>query len=251
MDDVKIKSLYKALSLLDFFTSECPERGVSELAELTGMYKSTVHNFLSTFEKRGFIDKDHKTGKYRLGIKILQLYNVLYTTSDLRNTVRAVMESLGRQTGECVYFALPAGKEIIYLDAYYPPGMVSARSIIGIKAPLYCTGVGKAILAFMPDGSAEALAENNFTRFTPNTITDIDLLTLEIARIRKLGYAIDNMEHEHGIKCVAVPIKNINNDVIASMSLSGPSPRFTNKKISEYSELLLNTAGILKEQLLR
>jgi len=245
MEEVKVKSLYKALKLLDFFTIDSPERGISELAELSGMYKSSVHNIVTTFEKCGFLEKNTENNKYRLGVKILQLNHTLYMTNDLRNTVRPYMEKICQYCNEYVYFAIPSENEVIYLDAVYPSGIISGRSIIGIKAPMYCTGIGKAILAHMTTDEIEKVIAAGLISFTPNTITQKDKLLKELELIRERGYAIDNMEHEYGIKCVAVPIRNIRGSVIAAISVSGPSLRFTDEKIAEYARFLLNISSEL------
>lgn len=238
MEDVKVKSLYKALKLLDYFTVENPERGISELAELSGMYKSSIHNIVTTFEKCGFLQKNPKDNKYRLGLKILQLNYSLCTSDDLRNIMQPYMERISNYGNESVYLAVPSGYEVVYLNANYPTGIVPGRSITGVKAPMYCTGVGKAILAYLSQDILDQVAANGFTRYTENTITDIVSLKKELSLIRENGYAIDNMEHEYGIKCVAVPIKNIRGEIVGAFSISGPSLRFSDQKIQEYANLL-------------
>ena len=246
MEEVKVKSLYKAIKLLDFFTIDSPERGISELAELSGMLKSSVHNIVTTFEACGFLEKNPQNSKYRLGIKMLQLNNTLYTTNDLRNTVRPYMEKAGSFCNECVYFAVPSDIEIVYLDAVYPNGIMAGRSVIGIKAPMYCTGIGKTIMAHMEPEQIDKVIKAGLASFTPNTITEREKMLKELALIRERGYAIDNMEHEYGIKCVAVPIRNIRGNEVAAMSVSGPSLRFTEEKIAEYAKFLKNISDELK-----
>ena len=238
MEDVKVKSLYKAIKLLDYFTTENPERGITELADLSGMYKSSVHNTVTTFEKCGILQKNVKNNKYRLGLKILQLNYNLCTSDDLRNIVQPYMERVSNFGNECVYLAVPSGYEVIYLNAHYPAGITPGRSIIGVKAPMYCTGVGKAMLAFLSEEILDQVVANGFDKFTSNTISDIVTLKKELELIRERGYAIDNMEHEYGIKCVAVPIRNIRGEIVAGLSTSGPSLRFSNQKLNEYANLL-------------
>ena len=246
MEEVKVKSLYKAVKLLDCFSIDSPERGISELSELTGMCKSSVHNIITTFEKCEFIEKNLQNSKYRLGIKILQLNNILYLTNDLRNTVRPYLEKISAFSNECVYFAIPAELEVIYLDTVYTSGNTSGRSIIGIKAPMYCTGVGKAIMANLDPETIEQVLNLGLAPCTPYTITDKDKMVKELDLIKCMGYAVDNMEHEYGIKCVSVAIRNINGNVVGSVSISGPSLRFTNDKILGYADFLINISNELK-----
>jgi len=238
MEEVKVKSLYKAIKLLDYFTIEHPERGITELAELTGMYKSSIHNTVTTFEKCGILQKNLKNNKYRLGLKILQLNYNLCTSDDFRNIMQPYMERVSNLGNESVYLAVPSDSEVVYLNANYPAGITPGRSIVGVKAPMYCTGVGKAILAYLPQEILDQVAANGFEKYTSNTITDIVSLKKELALIRERGYAIDNMEHEYGIKCVAVPIKNIRGEIVGAFSISGPSLRFSDQKLNEYSKLL-------------
>ena len=246
MDDIKVKSLYKAVKLLDCFTIDSPERGISELAELTKMCKSSVHNIITTFEKCQFIEKNLQNSKYRLGIKILQLNNVLYLTNDLRNTVRPYLEKVSAFSNECVYFAIPTELEVIYLDTVYTSGNTSGRSIIGIKAPMYCTGVGKAIMANLDTKILEQVLNLEMEPCTPYTITDKDKILKELALIKDRGYSVDNMEHEYGIKCVSVAIRNISGNLVGAVSISGPSLRFTDDKILEYADYLINIVNELK-----
>ena len=248
-EDVKVKSLYKAIKLLDYFDSKNPERGISELAELSGLLKSTIHNIMSTFEKCGFIEKNIKTNKYRLGLKILALSNVLSQTDDMRQSVKPFMDELAEKTGETVFFATPYGTEIIYVETVFPNDHVSARSVKGVVAPMYCTSIGKAILAYKPREFVQEVIEKGMERFTPNTLTDTNGFLKDLEETRQRGYSIDNMEHEYGIKCVGVPVRNSGGEVVAALSLTGPSLRYTDDKIIEYSQLLQATAKEIRKRL--
>ncbi len=243
----KVKSLYKAVKLLDYFTNEHPERGISELSDLSGMLKSTVHNIVSTFEQAGFLEKNPASNKYKLGIKILQLSNNLYISHDVRRILHPYLEKFSSFSRESVYLATIFDGEIIYIDAIYPVGITPGRSIIGIKAPLYCTGVGKAILANLSEDKIETILAEKLIPYTPNTIIEPRQLREELLKIKIQGYAVDNMEHEYGIKCIAMPIKNIKGDTVASVSISGPSLRFTESKILEYAKMLLDVSQELPE----
>lgn len=119
----------------------------------------------------------------------------------------------------------------------------------GLKAPLYCTGIGKALLAYAgPEKVDEVIGEGLYS-FTKDTITDGEKLKEELAVVRERGYSTDNMEHEYGIKCVAIPIRNGEDQVVAACSVTGPSPRFTEKRIAELAEILKKHAVELKKML--
>lgn len=235
----KVKSLYKALKLLEYFDAEHAERGITEIAELSGYLKSTVHNIMQTFEQYGFVRKSSLSGKYRLGAKILELSHVYYLSNDMIKVIKGFMKEISSTTGETVYLATMSDREVVYVEAEYPANAMRTSQALGFKAPLYCTGVGKAILALLPKEEIETILTGELKRFTPNTIIDKQELLRELETIFERGYAIDNMEHEYGIKCVAVPIRSRNEELRFSLSITSPSLRMTDENIEKYSELLL------------
>ena len=239
-DNIKVKSLYKALILLDYFAGDKTEWGITELSKESGVLKTTVYNILSTYEAYGILEHDLKTNKYKLGYKILELSNQLYRNNDIRLMIRPIMEELEKETGENIYLAKLYQNEVIYLEALFSMGGISGRNIVGIKAPAYCTGIGKAQLAFQPEEVIDDIIAEGLTPYTDTTITNGEELKKELELIRKRGYAVDNMEHEYGVRCVAAPIYDYEGNVIAACSISGPSLRFTKEKEEKYAQLLLD-----------
>ena len=159
------------------------------------------------------------------------------------------MNEIANLTGEIVYLAVLNGTEVIYLDGAFPDYSTGGRNMTGLKAPLYCTGIGKALLAYAgPERVDEVISEGLYS-FTKDTITDGENLRKELELVRERGYSVDNMEHEYGIKCVAIPIRNGEDRVVAACSVTGPSPRFTEKRITELAEILKKHAEVLKNRL--
>lgn len=235
----KVKSLAKALDVLECFSREAPELGVTEISRRLNLNKSNVHNILTTFEQCGYIERNEEKNKYKLGLKILELSHIINSNLGLHKVVMPFMNSLADEVNETVYFAVPKEGKVIYLEGAYPPSVFSVRSMMGEKAEMYCTAIGKAILAFLPPNeAARALSRQSMAECTPNTITDIAALTHELDRIRAKGYSIDNMEHEHGIKCVGVPVFNRDGALAGGMSISGPSPRFDPDTVEAYARKL-------------
>lgn len=249
IDGVKVKSLYKAVKLLDYFDSKNPERGITELAELTGMLKSSVHNIVSTFEVCGILKRNPKTGKFMLGTKVLELSNVYSSNNSLEATLKPYMQTLVDMSGETVYLAIAEPPRVIYLDSAISSQLNAQKYIRGVSAPMYCTGIGKAILAYLEEKDVKAVIENGMPQFTPYTLTTEKALRDELEIIRSCGYSIDNMEHEYGVKCVAVPLFNMHGNIIAGLSITGPSPRFTAEKQREYSQILKSISASVKDQL--
>ncbi len=239
-EEVKVKSLKKALDILECFSVTTPELGISDISERLGLYKSNVHNIISTFEQCGYIEKNNETGKYRLGTKILEMSYIINTNLGLHNAIHPPMSTLSGEINEVVYFAVPKGSRIMYLEGVYPVNSFSARSMVGETAEMYCTSLGKAILAFLqPDLAIRAISEQSMQRHTPTTITDRSALLDELELTRKRGYSIDNMEHEFGIKCVGVPVFKRDGSLLGAMSISGPSLRMEDK-LEVYAEKLHN-----------
>lgn len=244
-DDPKVKSLFKALKLLDCFIGTTADLGVTELSEKTGMLKSSVHNILCTYEMCGFIERNNQTNRYRLGTKMLVFSNQLYQHNDIRQLIRPHAEQIAAKTDETVYLGELFGSDVIYIDAIFPASHMGGRNVVGIRASTYCTGIGKALLAYQSEEFIEGVIAQGLKRYTDHTITDPTLLREELALIRSRGYAVDNMEHEFGIKCVAAPVRNCQGKVVAALSISGPSPRFSDAETMRYADLLIGTASKL------
>ena len=248
MDTVKVKSLSKALELLNYFSEPPCEYGVSELARIAKLPKSSVHNILSTFSFYGMLQYDEKTHMYRPGYKLLELANVFQRNDAFVTIMRPFLKEISNQTHESVYLAKADNFQVLYLDAIFPEDSMRGN-VIGVKAPMYCTGIGKAILSAQDENFVSQVLSSPLEAYTVHTITNRKALTEELSAIRKRGYALDNMEHEFGIKCVAVPIYGSNGDLLGGISVSGPSLRFPDETIEAYAQILLRTANTVKKYL--
>ncbi len=247
--EIKVKSLASAMRLLDCFTPTTPELGISTLSEMTGLVKSNVHSILSTFAVLGYIEKTD-SNKYRLGAEFLRLANVISRQKGFREAISPHMQELARHVGETVYLGQLRGDKVLYLDAAYPEGAINMRSILGETADLHCTGIGKALLATVPEAQIWEHVNRPMKAYTGATIVDETAFLNEIVAVRARGYAIDNMEHEFGVKCVAHAIINRSGETIGAISLSGPSLRFDEQSIPAFAQVLAEKARIIGEQVL-
>lgn len=247
-ETARIKSLAKSMRILELFTSKQPEWSITQLAEETGLYKSNVYAILSTFESMGYITQKKDNNKYRLGLKILQLSHAITTSMGFRDTIYPHMVEISAKVGETVFMAIMDNTDVFYLDAAYPTGSILGMpAITGERVPLYCTGVGKALLAGLPGETWKEHIPKNPQPFTEKTITDVHCMEHEIGLIRQQGYSVDNMEHVYGIRCVAVGLKNRNHETVGAISISAPSPRLDDQKVIQYAKLLEAKAGDLKD----
>lgn len=247
--DIRVKSLAKALDVLNCFIAQ-PEYGVTELANKMNLKKSNVHNILVTFTAMNYLEQNPVSGKYRLGIRVLELNRALGGRYTVRQVAIPFMQEISNTTRERVYLAIPRGDEVLYLEAAYPAADFSlSRSLLGVRAKMYCTALGKAMMAFLPAEEIEKHCQRPLQAFTQHTITSASALKEELEVTRARGYAIDNMEHEFGVKCVARPIFDHNGQVCAALSISGPSLRFADETIKTYAELLAKAAETIQTRL--
>lgn len=245
----KVKSLQKALEILNLFV-EKPKWGVTEISERLDLNKSNVHNILSTFKTMNYLTQDSETEKYQLGIGVYALCQSVGQNFNVRTIAIPFMQELADITGEMVYLGIPYNDEVVYLEAIYPVESYNLmRVILGERARMFCTGIGKAMLAYLPYEKQEEYISRELPAFTEYTITDKEKLREELKTIRQKGYAIDNMEHEFGVKCVAMPILEHGKNPVAAISVSGPSLRFPPERIEEIAQAIGRYCAKIEERM--
>lgn len=229
----KVKSLVKAMNILSCFTVQEPVWGVTELANRMELNKSNVHNILVTFKSLGYLDQ-LSDGRYQLGMKILEYAFAINQHLDYPRNVYDILIDTANRTGEIVYFGIPYGTKVLYLYVAHPRSrmdQIPYRDMLGETAPLYCTGIGKAMLAHMPEETWESHLDADRVRYQPNTITDKEAILEELRYTRRRGFAIDNMERDPNIRCVGVPVFNKTGNVVGRISTSGPAQSMTDEKL--------------------
>ena len=219
--------------------------GVTQISERLGLYKSNVYDILTTLEVGGYVEKNPQTGKYHLGLHILELSHVITSAMGFRKTIYPHMQNLASELGETVYLGIPDGADVLYLDGAYPAQMLGPRAMLGDRAPMYCTSLGKAMLSYMPEERWNELVPERLERFTNQTVVDREELFENLRQFRQMGYSVDNMEHEYGITCVGVAILGAHGMPVAAISISGPSPRFDDSHIQVYAVRLKSVADKL------
>ena len=203
-----VQSLDRAFDLLEIL---CRSRGgmtIGALSAETGLHKSTVHRLLTSMCMRGYVQRDAETSMYRAGMRLCEMSSYIVDNLDVVDRARAVLERLGRETDETVHLVMRDERDVVYIHKI-DGGNSAIRmfSRIGMRLPLYCTGVGKAILATWPRSEARAVWEaSDVYAWTENTITDEEAFFREIDKVRQLGYALDNEENEVGVRCIAAAI---------------------------------------------
>lgn len=253
VENAKVRSLAKALTLLECFSVHEPELGITQIAERLGMNKSNVHSMMSTFQQGGYVER-LPNGKYALGLKLLEFSYIINQRLGYPKAVYDLLVDLATKTGEIVYFGLPHGTNVLYLYVAHPIDRMRElpyRDILGEKAPLYCTGLGKAMLSAMDEADWPSHIPEKLTRYTEHTMMDRTLIMEELWKTRRRGYAIDNMERENQVRCVGVPVFSANGQLVAGVSTSGPVDVMTDEKVLLCAKQLTDTALRMKERIYR
>lgn len=220
-DKGSVQSIDRALSVLESLTGEREGVSLARIAQRVDLHKSTTHRLLSTLCARGYIEK-LPGGEYRLGRRVVELASMYLNQLELKTEAQPHLRRLLQQTTQPVHLAVLEGLEAIYIDKMETLHSIRMYSQIGLRAPAYCTGVGKALLIGYSDEELTARLEGIPLEYkTPNTITDPALLVKEIRRSRRRGWACDNEENELGIRCIAAPIYDYRGDLVAAVSTSG------------------------------
>ncbi|WP_413721992.1 IclR family transcriptional regulator [Sodalis sp. RH24] len=245
-----IQSVERALHILDLFDEHDTELKITEISNKMGLHKSTLHSLLKTLQVQGYIDQNHENGKYRLGMKLVERGNLVVNSIDIRQKARSFLLELSIKTGQTTHLGILDGKEGVYIDKVEGKMAVISYSRIGRRLPVHATAIGKVLLSFLKPADIQALLENyDYTRQTPQSITDEGRFLAELAEVRSRGYALDNQENEQGVRCISVPIWNVERKVIAAISISTLISRVSDNEFDDYIQLLKQAGQELSEQL--
>lgn len=219
-----IRSFAKGIALIEYLFSVDQDASISEISREMGINKTTIYRMLRTLEDTGYVEQEPKTGRYRPTMRILMLGNRLLNRIEIRNVANEELRNLALQCGQAVHLAIRDGKEIVIIDKLESTNFIGIRFHIGRRSPLYCTGLGKIFLAAMTEKEFEKyLDSTTLKQYTSNTLASRELLKAEIEKVRQQGYATDFQEHNRGISCVATSLKDFMGNVIAAISVTGPS----------------------------
>jgi len=246
-----INSVLRAAQILDSFNPQKPVYTNTELSRKLGLNKTTVTRLLYSLEKAGFVERDPKTKEYGLTHKLYRIGSVYISQVDLHRVAMPELAKLGSFCQETVHLVILNEWKAFYLDKVESPQSIRLISSIGNTCPAYCTGVGKVLLAFLPEEELKGFFRSvELKRYTPNTICSPKELKVHLKMIKEQGYAIDDSEHEPEVRCVAAPVYGRNGSVIASISIAGPVYRMTREKMErELVQAVKSTAHTISKKL--
>ena len=238
-----ITALQRGLRLLQLFGESPQGLTAKQVASRSRLPVSTVHRFLVNLENAGYLNCS-RDGVYQLGIACFAIGQAALGQLDLRRVSLPYLEELNRQTRETIHLTLRHGLLAVYIEKLDSPEQLRIYSRIGAAVPLYCTAVGKIMLAYMPDEERErVLPQLGLKRFTTNTVGNLQELAAELYRVRKNGYACDLEEHELHIRCIAAPVWDHEGKVNASVSITAPMVRMTVTRLRQLAPVI-QTAGL-------
>ena len=243
------QAVLRALALLKSFTDDRPELGLADLAQAANLNKTTAYRLLTALEQEGLVSRNTQTDAYRLGPEMIVLGGRATRANDLRRVSHAELESLAGQTGETATLEILSEMQVLTLDEVPGSYLMSVAHDIGSRWPLHAASTGKALLAHMPAAALEAMLQQPLASFTPKTVTDPASLRRQLAQIRRQGYAVAAEELEVGFVALGAPVLNHNGQVVAAISVGGPSARLTRKKIPELAGLVTASAGRISASL--
>jgi IclR family transcriptional regulator, KDG regulon repressor len=221
-----IRVLERAIRILDLLAEEEPLK-LSQLSDMLNISSSTTFRILETLAEYRYVLRDEQKKGYRLGIRCLELANAYYATDDIRKIALPDLEWLRDETGETVHLGILDNMEVVYLEklqGLHAVGIMYSR--IGRRSPSYCTGLGKALIAYEdPEIVRNHFEHTGLRAFTPKTIRTVDEILQQLEKIRIKGYALDLGEHEPEVQCVSAPILYGRGKAIAAISISGPASR--------------------------
>ncbi len=239
----------KVLRVLEALDGSPGGLQLKKIAAETGINKSTAYRFLAHLESEGYLLRDD-AGVYIIGPKLVRLGSGITYQTTLRGISRPVLQNLWETTRETVNLAVLDGQDALYIDVMESPHTFRLVSQIGMRRPVYCTALGKALAAYLPTEEKEhVLSSLSFERFTPHTLTRLAQLRKELATVRRRGYALDNGETVLGSRCVGAPILDENSKVAAAISVAGPITRMSRAKIPVFAAAVKEAARTISARL--
>jgi IclR family transcriptional regulator, KDG regulon repressor len=245
----RLSSVANAMRLLRAFSEDEFELGVSELAKRLGLAKSTVHRLASTLVRERILERGARDGKYRPGLVLFELGSLVRRKMDVSGEARPHLKALMEHTGETVHLGVLDGHSVLYINRFESRRAIRMGFGIGVRAPLHCTALGKALLAYQPSEFIEETIAQGLARYTDATITGPQALRQELAAIRARGYAVEDQEAESGLRSIAAVVRNDAGAVIACLGLAGPAHRLTKKVLLSYARELMDATVAVSQRL--
>jgi len=244
-----INSVVRTLNIIEYLGQK-GEASVSDISNYFKVNKSTAHRFLASMKYAGFLEQNVDNQKYMLSFKLFEIGNKVLEGLNIREIAKPVMHELCEKTGETINLGILDKGDVVYIEKELSKNNLRLDCPIGGRDPIHSTALGKAIFAFQPTELIEEYIKGKgLIKKTPNTITDTKKFLEELENVRKNKYAIDNEGIVLGVFCIAVPIFDCDNKVIAAISVSTPTSRMNEKNFEEFKRELIRASQKLSTKL--
>jgi IclR family transcriptional regulator, KDG regulon repressor len=244
------QTVRRAIGLLDLLATTPRGQSLRQLSESFGLSRSTTHRLVSALMSGGLVTLCPETRRYRLGIKLLELSAALLDSMDIQEQARPFMQHLSEASRETVHLGVLDGFEVMFIGHIESSESLRMSGRIGRRTPAHSSSLGKAILAWTDEAALQRyLSRSPLAAQTARTITDPEQLLRALEEVRARGYATDEEENRVGIRCVGAPVRDHTGRVIAAISVSGPSFRFTPERAGEVAVHLQDAAAGISERM--
>jgi DNA-binding IclR family transcriptional regulator len=241
-----VPALFNAFLILELLTNSGVGLTLPDLVEQSNLAKSSVHYLLVTLERCGYVRRSERTGRYLLGVKLFSMANSALGSLSVRQRTSAYLSGLKMRTGLTVHMAILEQSEAILVAREETQRGSRLASWIGKRMDMHSTGIGKAMLAYLPQAEVDAIIrKHGLARHNENTISTRRRLQEELDRITKMGYSLDNEEDELGVRCIGVPIFGPLGRPLAAISLAGSTQELALEDLPRLSGELLATAKMM------
>ncbi len=245
-----VQSVERTLTIVELLSDYNDGLGITDISNGVELHKSTVHRLLGTLIYKGYVIQDADTNKYRLTLKFYEIGNKRVENIGILEASKPYTKALMQSINEVVHLVVRDGIDIVYVDKVEANNTIRMASRIGKRSPMYCTSVGKAMLANMSDLEVSKIwAQSEIIKLTDNTIVDFDELKKALEIIKNDGYAEDDEENEIGVRCIGAPVFNREGGIEGAISVSGPAVRVTNDKVKEIAEEVKKYAMLISNEL--
>lgn len=248
MDNMILQTVDRALSILEMIAEKPMSQKDLEIE--TGLNRTTLSRLLFTLADRKYIRKDETSGRYKIGLKVVEIGSVMLNQIELKTEALPHLRELTQNMGRVCHMGILSQGEVVYIEKLEPLTSIRMFSGIGKRVPVHSTSLGKALLMDKSkDEIIDIVGEKGMSRFTDNTFGNTKDFINEMQKVKNQGYAIDNQENESGIYCVAAPITDYRNRVIAAISTTGKDNSFVDDSNSEIIQSVINTARTISKKM--
>ena len=240
----EIQSLARGLNVLQIMAESDAGIGVTELADRLEVNKATASRLVHTLFNYGFVEQASDGRRYQLGPVLVQLSRAVINRMPLRETAKPYLHQLVKITGECAHLAIYAQGQALYIDQVESDATLRVNADVGQMAPLYCTALGKVLLAF-----GEYPLPEDLEMRTAETIITREKLAEELEKVYEQGYAIDDEEYDEGVRCIAVPVFDFRNKTVGAIGISGPAARLSLDRLGKMAAQVIRIGQELTDRL--